>query len=110
MKAREEPPMLDVILRDGLIVDGSGRSPMRTDIAFAADRVVRIGDCTGADARLTLDVSGLVVAPGFIDMHGHSDEVLLVLPAASSKLHDRSRGQLRRKPRAAGPYRAFREA
>jgi N-acyl-D-amino-acid deacylase len=87
MKAREEPPMLDVILRDGLIVDGSGRSPMRTDIAFAADRVVRIGDCTGADARLTLDVSGLVVAPGFIDMHGHSDEVLLVLPAASSKLH-----------------------
>jgi len=78
--------MLDVVLKGGLIVDGSGCCSVHTDIAFAADRVVRIGDCTGADARLQLDVGGLVVAPGFIDMHGHSDEVLLVLPAASSKL------------------------
>lgn len=79
--------MLDVILRRGLIVDGTGTTPMRCDLAIAGDRVVRIGDCEDEDGVLSLDVEGMVVAPGFIDMHGHTDEVLLVGPQASSKLH-----------------------
>ncbi|MBV8670307.1 MAG: D-aminoacylase, partial [Candidatus Eremiobacteraeota bacterium] len=75
--------MLDVILKRGLIVDGTGGTPLRADIAFAGDRIVRIGDCEDAEGVLHLDVDGSVVAPGFIDMHGHSDEVLLVGPEAA---------------------------
>jgi N-acyl-D-amino-acid deacylase len=79
--------MLDVILKHGLIVDGTGTAPLRSDIALVGDRIVRVGDCQDADSVLSLDVDGMVVAPGFIDMHGHSDEVLLVGPEAASKLH-----------------------
>src|SRR4029077_1240060 len=78
--------MLDVVLQGGLIVDGTGSSPFITDIAFADDRVVRIGDCSEHEAALQLDCSGLAVTPGFIDMHSHSDEVLLVLPTADGKI------------------------
>ena len=87
VSARKISAMLDVILKRGLIVDGMGTTPVRSDVAIAGDRVVRIGDCEDADGVLSLDVDGLVVAPGFIDMHGHSDEVLLVGPEAASKLH-----------------------
>jgi N-acyl-D-amino-acid deacylase len=78
--------MLDVVLKGGLIVDGTGSSPFITDIAFADDRVVRIGDCSEHEAAMQLDCSGLAVTPGFIDMHSHSDEVLLVLPTADGKI------------------------
>mgnify|MGYP001208128404 FL=1 len=78
--------MLDVVLSGGLIVDGTGSSPFVTDIAFAHDRIVRIGDCSAHDAAMHFDCAGLAVAPGFIDMHSHSDEILLVLPTADGKI------------------------
>lgn len=78
--------MLDVVLKGGLIVDGTGQAPFVTDMAFADDRIVRIGDCSELEAAMILNCSGLAVAPGFIDMHGHSDEILLVLPTAESKI------------------------
>ena len=78
--------MFDVILEGGLIVDGSGRAPFVTDVAFAGDRIARVGDCSDRDAVRRLACAGLVVAPGFIDMHSHSDEVLLVLPTADGKI------------------------
>jgi N-acyl-D-amino-acid deacylase len=78
--------MLEVVLHSGLIVDGSGSSPFITDIAFADDRIVRIGDCSEHESAMHVDCRGLAVAPGFIDMHSHSDEVLLVLPTADGKI------------------------
>ena len=78
--------MLDVILDGGSIVDGTGRQPFVTDLAVAADRIVRIGDCSELEAVERLDVRGRAVSPGFIDMHGHSDEVLLALPSADGKI------------------------
>jgi N-acyl-D-amino-acid deacylase len=78
--------MLDVILKDGLIVDGTGSSPFSTDIAFARDRIVRIADCSEHEALMQFDCRGLVITPGFVDMHSHSDEVLLVVPTADSKI------------------------
>jgi N-acyl-D-amino-acid deacylase len=78
--------MLDLILEGGHICDGTGEPPFVTDIAVAADRIVRIGDCREFEALARVQCTGRVVAPGFIDMHGHSDETLLVLPSADSKI------------------------
>ena len=78
--------VLDVVLEGGLIVDGTGAEPFATDVALAADRIVRIGNCADLDAALRLNCRGLAIAPGFIDMHSHSDEILLVEPSAESKI------------------------
>lgn len=78
--------MLDVVLEGGHICDGTGARALVTDIALANDRIARIGDCSELDAVTRFDCRGLVVAPGFIDMHGHSDEALLALPSADSKI------------------------
>lgn len=78
--------MLDVILRGGLIVDGTGTPAYRTDVAFKDGVIARIGDCAAADAAEHIECTGLAIAPGFIDMHGHSDEILLVDPLADAKI------------------------
>jgi N-acyl-D-amino-acid deacylase len=78
--------MLDVVLEQPTIVDGTGGACFRTDVALRGDRIVRIGDCVGRDAIQRIDCNALVLAPGFIDMHGHSDEALLALPTADSKI------------------------
>jgi dihydroorotase/N-acyl-D-amino-acid deacylase len=68
----------DVLLRGGWIVDGSGNPRYAGDVAIAGDRIVAVGHLGRAAARETLDVSGLVVAPGFIDMLGQSETNVLV--------------------------------
>src|SRR3989454_542561 len=64
--------MLDLVLRGGRVGDGSGGSAHDADVGIAAGRVVAIGR-TGGAARRTLDVRGLIVAPGFVDVHTHYD-------------------------------------
>jgi N-acyl-D-amino-acid deacylase len=63
----------DVILRNGLVFDGSGTAPRGADVGIARDRITVIDDLTGASAPLEIDANGLAVAPGFIDAHTHSD-------------------------------------
>ncbi len=70
-------PALDLILRGGTVVDGSGAAPRVADVGIRDGRIERIGDLDGASAEETLDVSGLIVAPGFIDVHSHADEGLV---------------------------------
>jgi N-acyl-D-amino-acid deacylase len=70
-------PEYDVILRGGLIYDGSGSPPVRGDVAIAGDRVAAVGDLTNARARQEIDVSGLAVAPGFINMLSWATESLI---------------------------------
>src|SRR5262245_38255116 len=73
----------DVILRGGTVVDGTGRSGYVADVAIRGDRIAAVGKVAG-DAPITIDASGLVVAPGFIDMHNHSDVLRLIDPRGPS--------------------------
>lgn len=63
----------DVILRGGTVIDGTGAAPRRADVAIRGDRIVLVGDVRSADARVVVDVSGRMVAPGFINVHSHAD-------------------------------------
>src|SRR5438552_2982095 len=66
----------DLLIRHGKIIDGSGNPWFQGDVAIKGDRIVAIGQVQG-NAKRVIDADGLVVAPGFIDMHSHSDWVLL---------------------------------
>jgi N-acyl-D-amino-acid deacylase len=76
----------DIIIRNGSVVDGSGRAAIRADIAIKGDRIVRIGDMQKATAARVIDARGMVVSPGFIDMLGQSETYLLIDPRAMSKV------------------------
>ncbi|HKC48996.1 MAG TPA: D-aminoacylase [Gemmatimonadales bacterium] len=75
----------DVLLTGGWIVDGSGNPRWRGDLGVRGDRIAAIGRLTGT-AKETLDVKGLVVAPGFIDMLGQSETNVLIDNRALSKV------------------------
>ena len=64
--------MLDVVIRGGDVVDGTGAARRRADVGIQGDRVVAIGDVPGEAARV-IDATGRVVTPGFIDVHTHFD-------------------------------------
>ena len=69
--------MADLILRGGTVVDGTGAAAFAADVAIEGDRISAVGDLSGLAAERDIDVSGLTIAPGFIDTHAHSDGVLL---------------------------------
>ena len=65
--------MLDVKLEGGTVVDGTGTAGGRTDVGIRDETIVALGDLSREPAGRTLNASHKVVAPGFIDMHSHSD-------------------------------------
>jgi N-acyl-D-amino-acid deacylase len=76
----------DVIIRGGLVVDGTGSPGVLSDVGIAGDRIVAIDDLSAADAAREIDAAGQVVAPGFIDIHTHSDLAHFVDPRAESQV------------------------
>lgn len=76
----------DFVLRGGRVVDGTGSSAVRADVGIRGDRIGAVGDLAGASAARSLDFDGLVVSPGFIDVHAHSEDELLINPRAESKV------------------------
>ncbi len=79
--------MIDLIIRDARIVDGSGAPAYSGDVAVKGRDIVAIGQLHDQTASRVIDASGLVAAPGFIDMHSHSDFILPANPLAHSKIH-----------------------
>jgi N-acyl-D-amino-acid deacylase len=77
----------DLLIHGGTVVDGSGRPGFRADVAVVGGKIVSLGQLGDAQAAERLDISGLAVCPGFIDMHSHSDTTLLVDGRGRSKVH-----------------------
>ncbi len=75
----------DLVLSGGTLYDGSGRPGQPGDLAVADGRIVAMGEGIGP-AKREIDVSGLAVAPGFIDIKTHSDFTLPINPTADSKV------------------------
>ncbi len=81
--------MLDLLIRGGSVIDGTGAPARRVDVAIAGAHVAEVDPPTGGgtpSARRVLDADGLVVAPGFIDMHSHADFTLPYYPGAINSL------------------------
>jgi N-acyl-D-amino-acid deacylase len=76
----------DLIVRGGQIADGLGAALYRADLGIAGDRIHSVGDLSHTSARLEISAQGLIVAPGFIDIHSHTDEAVLKDPKAESKI------------------------
>ncbi len=78
----------DLIIKNGTVIDGAGAPGRSIDIGIAGDRIVSAdqkippGDCS------TIDATGLIVAPGFVDIHSHSDFLWLIRPESDSKIFD----------------------
>lgn len=78
--------MIATIFEKASIVDGTGRARFTTDVGIVGDRVALIGDLSERDAFERVPCEGKILAPGFIDVHSHSDELWLALPRCDGKI------------------------
>jgi N-acyl-D-amino-acid deacylase len=76
----------DLVLRGATVYDGGGGAPFTADIAVAGGRIVAVGERLAVRGTEELELDGLALAPGFIDIHSHTDLVLLRDPRADSKV------------------------
>jgi N-acyl-D-amino-acid deacylase len=84
--AAAEAPLLDLVLRGGRILDGTGAPWYTADVGLRDGKIVRIGRLPDAQARRTIDAAGLMVAPGFVDMMGQTAKPFLEHPEAALNL------------------------
>ena len=78
--------MLDLIIENGRVVDGTGKLSRIADVGVSGDKITTVGNLKNSKARERLNAKGLVVAPGFIDIHTHSDFSLLAHGSAESQV------------------------
>ena len=76
----------DWLIRGGTVVDGTGGPGRQADVGLRGDRVVAVAPALPGDAARVVEAAGCMVAPGFIDMHAHSDFALLAHPSAEAKV------------------------
>lgn len=76
----------DLLLTGGEVIDGTGAARLRADVAIVDDRIVAMGDLSTVAAGRTVDVTGRIVAPGFVDVHTHDDRALLSKPTMDMKV------------------------
>jgi N-acyl-D-aspartate/D-glutamate deacylase len=99
-----DAPSYDLLIRNGTIVDGTGNPWFRGDLAVRDGQIVAVGRVPPGPAKRAIDAKGLVVAPGFIDMHSHSDFLLLEDGHAQSKIRQGVTTEVLGEGTSAGPY------
>jgi N-acyl-D-aspartate/D-glutamate deacylase len=93
----------DVVIAGGSVLNGDGTPAVTADVGIRDGRIATIGDLKTAQARQRIDAAGLTVAPGFIDMHNHSDYTILVEPKAESMIRQGVTTMVLGESRSAGP-------
>src|SRR5262245_34511353 len=101
--ATAQDPTYDLLIRGGRIIDGTGNPWFYGDVAVRGDKIVALGRVPKGKAAREIDASGLIVAPGFIDMHSHSDTVLLEDGFAQSKIRQGVTTEVLGEGSSAGP-------
>src|SRR3954462_5038938 len=76
----------DLVIRDALLIDGSGSPGVRGDLAVKDDRIVAMGDLAKLKGSREIEAAGLALAPGFVDTHTHDDRALLSNPLMECKI------------------------
>jgi N-acyl-D-amino-acid deacylase len=79
--------VFDILIKNGTVYSGAGGDGERLDVAIAGDAIAAMGRFEAAQAAHVVDATGMAVAPGFIDVHSHSDLSILASPLAQSKVH-----------------------
>src|SRR5690348_2581241 len=100
---RAQGPKYDLLIVGGHIIDGSGSPWYAGSVAIKDGLIADIGRLEGATAKRVIDAKGLVVAPGFIDLHSHSDYTLLVDGNAESKIRQGVTTEILGEASSAGP-------
>src|SRR4051794_32891036 len=72
-RAKSQSQSFDIIIKGGMVYDGTGEPPRRADVGIKGDRIAAIGNLSRATATTIVDAKGLAVAPGFINMLSHSE-------------------------------------
>src|SRR5882672_1926886 len=83
---KTSPPIFDVIITGGRVIDGTGAPWFRGDVGIVSDRIAGMGDLHATPAKVRIDAATLIVSPGFIDMLGQSEFNILVDNRAASKI------------------------
>jgi len=77
---------LDILIKNGSVIDGTGKKEFVADVGIKDGKIVLIGKINEVNAKMVIDAKGLKVVPGFIDIHSHTDADLIINPRAESKI------------------------
>jgi N-acyl-D-amino-acid deacylase len=102
--AASDPSEFDVIIKGGMIYDGSGAEAKRADVAISGDRIAGVGNFPATSAKTVVDVTGLAVAPGFINMLSWSNESLLQDGRSQSEIRQGVTTEIMGEGESMGPW------
>src|SRR5688572_23104513 len=78
----------DILIRNGRIIDGTGNSWYYGDVAITGGKIIAVGKLTGYTSQKTIDAHKMIIAPGFIDVHGHIEGGIFQWPTADNYIYD----------------------